>query len=249
MSRYILVALLCAVACFMMAPTPTFADDNAAKTPYVPPPNPVTDLYQSMTPNGTSPDMTKEELAALAEKCVAGKPEESSRVMDDGTHLYWTYTWNAKEREDECHVTLTVTLAKDKDEVYKVRGVMYTAQKGEAKPAAPAKDDDPKMNEPENPCHQAFAEVKIGMTADELETLYQKYGLESKQHPIMAHTEKKPDRQGGARWETHWQECGELRPFPGDPPTWMADLEVRLQDEKVVRATYKPMQVRVEEKR
>ncbi|MDO8584678.1 MAG: hypothetical protein Q7R85_00975 [bacterium] len=269
MSRTLYLVAMCALALVVVAQF-VMADEETAtcktkvvpSTSYVPPENGVTNLYGAMTPNGTSPDMTKEELIALAEKNFAGEPEKTSRVMDDGAHEYWTYIWNAKGREDECHVTLVVTLVKDKDEVYKVRGTMYTAQGNkqghsvsDGLPVPPAKDGESKMNEPENPCHQAFADIKLGMTADELDALYQKYVLEGGHHPIMASTEKKVwkgrcgnDKESGEVWETHWQECGELRPFPYGPPIWMADLTVHLWDGKVVDATYKPMQVRVEMK-
>lgn len=234
MSRTIFVAL-CAVALFAMAPF-ALADD---KTEFVPPKNPVTDLYRAMTPNTMlAADMTAEELSALAEKCSAQRdPHVTVKICNDGIHEYWEYMWNARGKEDECHVELTVTLVKDK-----VTGTMYLARKGGDYPTETAAGERP-PTEPKNPCHDMYNEVVIGMPKDDFLKLAAKHGFDKSK---ICKTDKGEEQWGCVWWKYHQND-----PAPPPPNAWQWQIvvDVEFSEGRVAKAEYIPLAYRPAEKK
>lgn len=247
MRRTLFVAL-CAVALFVFTYTPRLAraDDNPPAKPDATeadtPKDPVTQLYNELTDG-----MAQSELEKLVQKHMLNTrtipTQKDAYTGNDGkTHEQWSWTYPPEifpARQGEWEVYLAVDVLDGK-----ARPTSYIAKRVGQQPP---QEDNRQVNEPENPCHKAFADIKIGMTADELEALYQKYGLESCP-AIDTFTEKNPsDREDNVEiWSTHWSQCGGLKP-PG-LQYWTADLEVYLKNGKVVNVYYTPMLVRTEQK-
>lgn len=130
MRRTIFVAL-CAVALFVMAP---FALAESASTTWtvkvvpsevVPPPNPVTTVYQTMTEG-----MPHDEFLTLATEHGLGKPcDKRLYTNDEGNYVvYKDWGWTEKDTNGaEWHTYVSVII-----EDNKVRPIAYLAWKESA---------------------------------------------------------------------------------------------------------------------
>lgn len=160
---------LCTAALFVMAPF-TLTED--VREEFIPPENPVTNLYAKLT-NGMSAD----ELTSLAEQCGAERDwYVPIGIWEDGVHEYWTYRWTAKPPEN-ARVELTATVVKGK-----VSGTMYVAETGAGSckktDAGDAKTKESFERPTNTRLERAFRKLKYGMTEAEVRTVVERHTRE-----------------------------------------------------------------------